>query len=107
MIGEYMNTSFSLNLLEGYAQQGETWVSVAQQLYEAQQLAKYYANLAEQHKKQLKELSGDKPAHGGEYKFDFTERKGSVDFLAIPGIKEMNLEPYRKESTKAWSLTKI
>lgn len=44
---------------------------------------------------------------GKKYMFSSYERKGSIDYSAIPMLKKIDLEEYRKESVTCWKLTKV
>jgi len=42
----------------------------------------------------------------GPYHIKWTERKGNIDYGNIPQLKDLDLEPYRKEPTKFFSVKK-
>ncbi len=48
---------------------------------------------------------GQQPYEGKGIKVAEIERKGSVDYSAIPDLKGMDLEPYRKPSSKYFKIT--
>ena len=98
--------NLSVNLYENHVLKDEQWEQLANLAYEAQKLAKYYTDMANTHISRLKEISGDNSCHYGDYLFERIERKGTIDYLAIPGIADLDLEPYRKPSTVAWKLGK-
>jgi putative phage-type endonuclease len=52
-------------------------------------------------------LGQNEKAICGGYIFGFTERKGNVDYTSIPEIKGLDLESYRKPSTKSFYIKKV
>ncbi len=90
--------------------QDSTWIEVARELYKAMQWRKEWEAAEKKLKSQLIELSDNKNAYGGSFKFEMIERKGNVDYdlicdLHIPGYKDIDLDEYRKESSASWKLT--
>lgn len=81
------------------------WVQVAREVYKAQQYRKRYEELEKALLAELIQLSDNKEAYGGGFKLEQIVRKGSVDYKSIPVLKELNLEPYRKESSSYWKLS--
>ena len=50
-------------------------------------------------------LSGPNPSRGGGISLCSYQRKGNVDYVKVPELKNVDLEPYRKASTTAWRIT--
>jgi len=50
-------------------------------------------------------LSEGKNAFGNRVKFKVVERKGIIDYKSIPEIKDLDLEPYRKESSSYFKVS--
>lgn len=80
------------------------WKMTAEELYKLQQQLKSLEKYAEELKDKLKALSQNEAAHGGGFRFNYTERKGNVDYAKIPELKAVNLELYRKEPVRYWKL---
>ena len=81
------------------------WVQVAREVYKAQQYRKRYEELEKTLLAELVQLSHNKEAYGGGFKLEQINRKGSVDYKSIPLLKDLDLEPYRKESSSYWKLS--
>lgn len=90
------------NTQNGFVERNLEWVLVAEQLAEATRALKYYEKINEDLKLKLEELSEGVNSRGAGYVFYQIKRKGSVDYAAIPGIKALNLEQYRKPETSYW-----
>lgn len=58
-------------------------------------------------KNQIKEVVKDKPISANGFRGQWIERKGSVDYNAIPALKEIDLEIYRKPTSKIFDLRPI
>ena len=56
-------------------------------------------------RKQLIEMAGESCAEGACVKVTKYIRRGNVDYGAIPALKDMDLNEYRKPSTIAWRIT--
>lgn len=75
------------------------WQKIQDELHAIQEAEK---NL----RQELIELSDGKSTIGGGVRLTKVIRKGNVDYTAIPGINELNLEVYRKEPIQSWRLSK-
>ncbi len=53
---------------------------------------------------QLKELQGNEPLSFGGIRYFYEERIGSVDYSAIPELKQIDLDRYRKPIVRVWKL---
>ncbi len=85
--------------------QDDAWIKIAHEGYEAQRMRKHYERLEDACIEKLKELSMGKSSMGSIYRFVLHERKGTIDYLAIPELKAIDLELYRKPSGVMWKLT--
>jgi len=54
----------------------------------------------------LKEMSENKNSRSGDYRYAYHERMGGVDYKAIPELKNIDLEQYRKAPAIVWLLNK-
>lgn len=82
----------------------EQWNMIADKLYTIQKEQSNLDAQARLLKKELITLSRDKNTCGAEYYFQQEERRGSVDYSAIPELKSVDLEQYRKKPVKSWRL---
>jgi len=79
----------------------EEWISIAQQIQHIQKLKQREKEL----KQQLIALSNNRSCKGGGLKFRKSVSKGSVDYSAIPELKDVDLERYRKAPSERWRLS--
>ena len=56
-------------------------------------------------RKQLIFLSGESNSRGSGISLCEIKRKGNVDYAAIPELRGVNLEQYRKPTTCSWRIT--
>jgi len=65
----------------------------------------------EQEEKKLRdeliELANHQSSQGSGVRLTLSMRKGSIDYRSIPCLKEIDLEQYRKPSSRVWSLSTI
>ena len=80
------------------------WVKKATELKLVQQSRKEIEESEKQLLAELKDLSGFEPSKGGQFRFDYVMRKGSVEYKNIPELKNVDLEAYRKEEVQVWKL---
>lgn len=85
----------------------EEWHIKASQWNKANQELKQIEKIQEELRKDLIKLADGKNCKGAGVKISSSVRKGGVDYLNIPLLKEMNLEQYRKPSTTIWRLGEI
>ena len=83
------------------------WSSIADELFQTQSVMKKYAQREKILKDKLRILSNDNSCKNAHYVFEFTESKGTIKYNEIPELQGVDLEAYRKESFKRWSLKKI
>ena len=81
------------------------WFLYAQQWTEAKQQLAYWEEMEKRWRKQLIEMAGESCAEGACVKVTKYIRRGNVDYGAIPALKDMDLNEYRKPSTIAWRIT--
>ena len=58
-------------------------------------------------KNQIKENTKDDPISANGYKAQWIERKGLIDYTAIPELQSIDVEKYRKPTTKVFDLRAI
>jgi hypothetical protein len=90
------------NTNHGFVERNLEWILVAEQLAEAMRAIKHYEKLNEELKEKLEELSEGVNSRGAGYAFFQVNRKGSVDYTSIPGIKSLDLDKYRKPDISYW-----
>lgn len=56
-------------------------------------------------KKQLIELASGQNSRGGGIQLTKCLRKGAIDYKKIPHLKDVDLEPFRKESSEYWRIS--
>lgn len=57
-------------------------------------------------REELIELANNQSSEGGGIRLSLSTRKGIIDYQSIPVLKELDLEKYRKPSTKVWTLSR-
>lgn len=79
----------------------------------AQRLEKVKSNLknfqaeANELQQRLQKLVDHQPFASESYAYMCSERKGGIDYMAIPALYGIDLEHYRKNSVLVWSLTRL
>ena len=89
-----------------YTEQDQTWTAIATRAWEARKARMLYEKQEKELFDKLRALSKDKPSRAGGFIYNFIERQGPIDYMTIPGIKELNLDPYRKDPVIVWKLEK-
>jgi hypothetical protein len=92
----------NINTHNSFVERNLEWILVAEQLAEATRAMKLYENKQEELKEKLEELSEGVNSKGAGYLFFQVNRKGSIDYTAIPGIKCLDLEQFRKPEINYW-----
>jgi hypothetical protein len=90
-----------------FIKQNEQWVKKAQEAFDLQQKRKALEAMEDQAILELKELSGDLNSFGGGFKYECSTRAGTVDYKAIPQLKGVNLDMYRKPASVMWKLSYV
>lgn len=80
--------------------QGQDWLNIANEMSEISEIIKSYEKKYETLKKNLYELSGDTNSCAGKYILKQWYEKGRIDYEAIPELKNVNLDNYRKSPIK-------
>lgn len=81
---------------------------VVNEYREAQNLSKYYNDLAESHKKCIIQSTNDRNVRGMDWKMTKSSRKGNVDYDKLCqelNVTEAQKEAYRKPSTTSYRIT--
>lgn len=90
---------------KGYvATTDDLWNHIAQELNDAQEMRSELEAKIKVLTNQLIALSHDKNTCGNDFYLQKIERKGSVDYSAIPELHSVNLELYRKSNSSYWKL---
>lgn len=82
------------------------WEKIAYSLWELKESKKEIDAQIKEQELLLQSLSEDRNSRSAEYRYTLSERKGSIDYAKIPELKSLDLETYRKKSSKVWRLTK-
>lgn len=90
-----------------FVKQDEKWVAKAKEVFDLQQQRKLWEEKEAMALAELKEMNGDLNSFGGGYKYECSIRTGSVDYKAIPQLKGVNVDLYRKENTVIWKLSYV
>jgi hypothetical protein len=85
----------------------ETWISVADDLFKSLRKRKRLDVRCKKLSKELQGLSDDRTTKRGRYEYRLIPRKGAIEYSRIPELKDVDLEPYRKEEVKTWKLEVI
>ena len=81
------------------------WVSIAQHLYNTQQQRKELEKIEKELSQKLQALTETDYKSLGGITYSYSLRTGAIDYSAIPILKTIDLEPYRKQSIKTWKLS--
>jgi len=90
-----------------FLKKDKEWEVVAREAYKAQKRRKEYEEIEKKLLAQLKELSENQNCEGSGFRFQRIDRRGSVDYAAIPELKLIDLEQYRRDGIiSSWKLFK-
>lgn len=90
-----------------YVERNETdWLVAASQWMHISSQIKKLEEEEDRLRKKLIALSENANSKGAGIKLSKILRKGNVDYTAIPELKQINLDEYRKPSTESWRLVK-
>lgn len=84
-----------------------SWATVASQYLEAATLVKLYEEKEKALRNTLIGLAGENNVIGAGLRLSKVERKGAVDYNAIPEIKGLDLEQFRKPATQYWKIGEL
>jgi len=90
-----------------YEEKGEDWVKLAQKRWKISEEIKALEKESKALTDLLISLSEDKNCRGGGFQFSKITVKGRVDYEAIPELKNIDVEIYRKNSSIQWRLNAI
>jgi hypothetical protein len=85
----------------------ELWNQCALQWKSVTEQIEFLEKEEDQLRKQLIFLSGDSNTRGCGISLCKIERKGAVDYSRIPELKGIDLDKYRKESSKSWRINQL
>lgn len=83
------------------------WIISLEAYQKAKDLAKYWKEVEEIHKKKAIEISNDRNCIGGDFQLTKSYRQGSIDYDAIPELRNVDLDRYRKPNTVIYNIKKI
>lgn len=85
----------------------ESWKETAQEWRLISNQMKELENREKQLRDSLISMSNNRNAMGHGIKVSTYPRKGSVDYSSIPEIRNIDLELYRKKTSKCWKITSL
>lgn len=80
------------------------WCDTTNQWKEDYKILKIYEEKVEKHRLKLIELAQNANCEGNGVRVARTIRKGLVDYKAIPELKVVNLDEYRKKPVESWRI---
>lgn len=89
-----------------YVPRSGEWIDIAKEWIALQKRMKEDEAREKHLREKLVELSQDQSSEGGGLRVSKIPRAGSVDYSAIPQLKDVNLALYRKPTTVTWRITK-
>lgn len=98
-----MGIQFKSNFVE----QTREWEKAAKEAFKYHQLRKKYEELERFSLEKLKIISSHESSRSSKFQFLKYFQKGTIDYTAIPELKFMDLESYRRVSRIAWKLSRI
>ena len=94
--------------LKDYSVQfGDEWRRYAAEWEQVSEQRKALEEREDALKKALIALSQNQSSQGGGIRLTKVIRKGNVDYSAIPELKQVDLETYRKKPIESWRLSKV
>lgn len=78
------------------------WLNACESFLRAKELADQYVRAVESHKEKLIQIANGKNTRGAGITLFWTSKRGPVDYKAIPELKEVNLDQYRKGRVESW-----
>lgn len=82
----------------------EEWNQLAIKYIKAKEIAKSVADDEEYIRQQLIALAGSRNIKGAGVRVAKSLRKGAIEYKAIPELKGLDLEPYRKKPSEYWRI---
>lgn len=93
--------------MQTYTVQNRSWEKLARKAFKIQQLRKKYEELEGSIIKELRAISQEQSSITKNFAFVRFIRRGPIDYSAIPFLKEIDLDQFRREEIPFWKLTKI
>lgn len=84
---------------------GELWNASAENYRKAYQDRKRAEQLEELYRQELIALSGGSSSMGAGIKLSKIPRRGTIEFMKIPELHGLDLEPYRKKGSEYWRIS--
>jgi len=96
------------SLFKGMTQRREKWSKSALELYNLELQYKALKKIKDEKKAELVELSKGVASYDKNgFVFKPTEIRGSVNYGLIPYLKEIDLEPYRRDGFTKWKVEQV
>lgn len=95
----------TLTMYKGYVDRDVAWIDAARGLAHWKAIRQEAERNEKQFEGLLKQLSKGACSKGGGFVYDYSIRKGTIDYTAIPELNGVDLEQYRKESVEVWKLS--
>jgi hypothetical protein len=89
---------------EDHLEKGEQWDLLADELFKLKTLIKNYELQKDYLEESLRMISENVSCISKNYRYTKSVQKGRVDYDAIPELKGVDLEKYRKPATNKWLL---
>ena len=83
------------------------WIKTAYTAYDIKQEIKTLTEHYDSLMRRLKTLSHNKNSSGGDFIFKSYVSKGAVNYKAIPELKQIDLDQYRKDPIESWKLERV
>ena len=81
------------------------WADIMAKVLEEQKLENYHKENKENYKSQAIAMAGNRSTIGSGYKLSKSIRQGNVDYKAVPELKGINLDQYRKGPVESWRIS--
>jgi|GEM_PF-2079717 hypothetical protein len=94
-----------MSKIVNYVIQNNKWIKLAHKAFELKKMRKECERQEALLMEELKELSQHNNSAAGGYRFMMIERKGSIDYSAIPQLRNVDLDKFRNPATIFWKLS--
>jgi len=91
---------------DDFIEKGSDWYKKAEELYEVQQIKKKVTEEERKLKNELKNLSDNRNAYSGDFRYVCSTSLGAIDYNSIPELLNVELSDYRKKPIEKWFLRK-
>lgn len=85
--------------------ESDEWIQLAAQYRIVKENLKTLEAMESEIRNKLTHLAGTHSSTGGGLSITKIVRKGAIDYTVIPQLKDMDLEPYRKDETVYWKVS--